>query len=105
MSHQAILRKAGEDILNTAGADAVYTPNDGPEVPCRVHVLNDMDRQPSGYGGQIYGPGIALKALSHVLGKRPERGETFAVGEMTYQVEDTRESNGIFVVCSVREHS
>jgi hypothetical protein len=105
VSHQAILRKAGEDILKMAGADAVYTPNDGPDVPCRVHIDHDLDRQPSGYSGQIYGSGIMLKTLLHILGKRPERGETFTVGETTYHVDDTHKSNGIFVVCTVREAS
>ena len=104
MSHQAILRKAGEDILKKTGSDAVYAPNDGPVVSCSVHIAHDLDRQPSGYSGQVYGPGIKLKALLHILGQRPKRGETFTVGETTYQVEDTHESV-IFVVCNEKEHS
>lgn len=106
MTYRATLQKAGEDILNmTTDTDAIYTPNDGPEISCRVRVGHNLDLQPSGYGGQVYGPGITIKALFHILGKEPERGEAFAVGETTYQVEDTRENNGIFIVCSVREVS
>lgn len=105
MSHQTILRKAGEDILNASGVDAIYTPNIGPEVACKVHISRDLDRQPSGYSGQIYGPGLRLKALLHILGKCPERGETFTTAETVYQVDDTAENNGVFVVCTVRETS
>jgi len=99
----AIFRRAGEDILTANAVDAVYTPDDGPDIPCRVHISRDPDRQPSGYGGQIYGPGLRLKALLHVLGKPPERGETFTVGDTAYKVEDTPGNNGIFITCTVRE--
>lgn len=104
-SHEAVLRKAGEDILKMTGTDAVYKPNDGPEIPCRIHISHDLGRQPSGYSGQVYGPGITIKALFNVLGKDPEQGETFEVGETIYRVEDTPENNRIFVMCTVREIS
>ena len=99
---EEIFDQAAEDIFNQMGQDAIYTPNAGYPVECKINLERDVDLEPHGFDSQVWGRGITIEAILSVLGKEPDSGETFMVGETVYKVQTVQANDGRFVKMVVK---
>lgn len=101
MSFIEALHTAAADILNTIGVDAVFTSAAG-DVDCKVDIVKDVDFEPFGVEAQVWGKGITAEAILSVIGKEPDRGDTFMANGTAYTVQSIRENDSLTVVCVVK---
>jgi len=103
MTAEEIFDQAAEDIFDQMDTkDAVFTPTAGDPVPCKINLERDVDLEPHGFDSQVWSRGTTIEAILNVLGKEPEKGETFTVGETVYTVQTVQENNGRFVKVVVK---
>jgi hypothetical protein len=102
MTADEIFNEAAEDLFDQLGQDAIFTPTMGDPVNCKVNLEHDVDLQPGGFDSQVWGEGITIEAILSVLGKEPDQGETFTVGETDYTVQTVQENDGRFVKVVVK---
>lgn len=102
MTADDIFDQAAENLFDQMGRDAIFTPVMGDPVNCRVNLERDVDLEPHGFDSQIWGRGVTIEAILSVLGKEPDKGETFTVRETVYEVMTVQENDGRFVKVVVK---
>lgn len=104
MSAKDIFAAAAMAMFNALGQDAVFTPAVGDPVSCKVDIEKDVDLQPIGYEAAVWAKETLLECLLAVIGKEPDRGETFQVGSTIYKVKSIVKNDGTFVTAAVNEN-
>jgi len=102
MGFAEVQAQAAEDILTHMGASATFTPSEGDAVTCNVFVEKNVEMEPAGYEARAWETGTTILAVLDVLGKEPDSGETFEVGDDTYTVKRVLENDGVFVKVAVK---
>jgi hypothetical protein len=73
----------------------------GDSVECKIFIDFDVMLQPAGVETQVWQQGTTIEALLSVLGKEPDRGETFVYDETTYTVQAVIANDGLTVKVQV----
>jgi hypothetical protein len=103
VSADDIFDQAAMDMFDQMDTkDAVFTPAVGDPVPCKINLEFDVDLEPHGFDSQVWSRGTTIEAILNVLGKEPDKGETFTVGETDYTVQTVQENDGRFVKVVVK---
>jgi hypothetical protein len=101
MGLRAVFAAALPGIFDAAGEDAVFTPATGDPIPCKVFIDFNVMLQPGGVEAQVWEQGTTIEALLSVLGREPNRGETFTLDiptdDTTYTVQAIIEDDGLTV--------
>lgn len=97
MGLRAVFADALPGIFDAAGEDAVFTPTTGAPIPCKVFIDFSVMLQPSGVEAQAWERGTTIEALLSVIGREPNRGETFTVDSIVYTVKAILEDDGLTV--------
>ena len=101
MGLRAVFAAALPGIFDATGEDAVFTPATGDPIPCKVFIDFNVMLQPSGVEVQVWQQGTTIEALLSVLGREPNRGETFTLDipadDTTYTVQAILENDGLTV--------
>lgn len=101
MGLRAVFAAAVPNIFNAAGEDAVFTPATGDPIPCKVFIDFNVMLQPAGVEVQVWQQGTTIEALLSVLGREPNRGETFTLDipsdDTIYTVQAILEDDGLTV--------
>jgi hypothetical protein len=84
MGLRAVFAAAVPNIFIAAGEDAVFTPATGDPIPCKVFIDFNVMLQPSGVEVQVWQQGTTIEALLSVLGREPNRGETFTMEDWDF---------------------
>ena len=85
MTIEAIFQQAIEDSFNVLGADGVFSPLSGDDVPCRIIVERGSFMAPGGTV-QVADPRITISYKRSDIDRKVLRGETFTVGATAYTV-------------------
>mgnify|MGYP001320334884 CR=1 FL=1 len=101
MGHQAVFAAALPEMIEAMGEAATYYPASLPAVPCHVFIEFDVLLQPAGLDSQVWEKGTTIEAALSVLGKVPERGETFVYGGSTYRVTGITKNDGLSAMAAV----
>ena len=101
MGLRGVFAAALPGIFEAAGEDAVFTPATGDPVSCQVFIDFSVMLQPAGVEAQVWERGTTIEALLSVIGREPNRGETFtldipAAGTI-YTVQAPLENDGLTV--------
>ncbi len=97
MGLRAVFADALPDMFDAAGEDAVFTPEAGAAIPCKVFPEFNVQLQPAGADAQVWQRGTTIEALLSVLGREPNRGETFTMDGIVYTVQAPLENDGLTV--------
>jgi hypothetical protein len=97
MGLRAVFAAALPGIFDAAGEDAVFTPATGDPIPCKVFIDFNVMLQPAGTEAQVWELGTKIEALLSVIGREPNRGETFTVDLVVYTVKAILEDDGLTV--------
>jgi len=91
-----------EDLAETMGVSATYTPAVGDAVTLDVLLNQGVQMQPGPLEAQVWQQGTTIDALLDDLGKEPDRDETITIGSTTYTVLSIAENDGTWVKIIVR---
>lgn len=98
MGLRAVFAAALPDIFDAAGEEAVFTPAAGDQIDCMVFIDFNVMLQPAGVETQAWQRGTTIEALLSVIGREPNRGETFTLaGGIVYTVQAIMENDGLTV--------
>jgi hypothetical protein len=101
MGLRAVFAAALPGIFDAAGEDAVFTPATGAAIPCKVFIDFNVMLQPAGVETQVWQRGTTIEALLSVIGREPDRGETFTLDipadDTIYTVQAILENDGLTV--------
>jgi hypothetical protein len=101
MGLRAVFAAAVPNIFVAAGEDAVFYPSVGDSVECKIFIDFDVMLQPAGVETQVWQQGTTIEALLSVIGKEPDRGETFIYDGTTYTVQAVIANDGLTVKVQV----
>jgi hypothetical protein len=97
MGLRGVFAAALPGIFDAAGEDAVFTPATGDPIPCKIFIDFSVLLQPAGVEVQAWERGTTIEALLSVLGREPDRGETFTHESVVYTVRTILENDGLTV--------
>lgn len=101
MSIRSELKEALPGIFEDMGEEAIYTPNGGDPVPCRIFIDFDVKFEPDGVTTQAWTTATVIEALLSEVGEEPNRDDVFVIAEGdaagTYTVQRIIE-NDLFTV-------
>ena len=104
---KTVFQLAAVDIFDQMGETAIYKPLSGPQVPaCKVLITKEIDLQPVGMESSTWQRTVMLECLSAEVGREPDRGDRFEVGDDVYKVEKVLEQSddlGIIISMIVRK--
>ncbi len=93
MAVETLLDAAGLDVFDIMGQAAIFTPATGSTVSCQVVIDSAVKMQTEGQETQAWAGRFTIEGLISVLGREPNRDETFTVGATTYTVQTLLENN------------
>ncbi len=93
------------DIFDTAGEDAVFTPQDGSPVECKMFIDFDVALQPVGVQSETWEKGITIELLLSAIGQEPKRGDKVLYVDKgkTYTLITPLENDNLSVVMVAKE--
>jgi len=101
MSTEDTFDTATEDIFNLLGVDGIFTPNIGDTVECKVHLVTGIVNEPY-TDSKVWGTDKTVEAILDVIGKEPDKDETFTIGGVVYTVCTVIANDGRFVTVTVK---
>ena len=102
MSEESAFDNMADDLFDTMGPDATFTPLVGSPVSLNVNLVSEMDFQPGGYESSVHDVTKTIEYLYDDIGREAKRGETFLIGSTTYTVEAVLENDLRFCKVSVK---
>lgn len=99
-----VFTDAMDDLTDTLGETATYTPGDGGVAVSgvTVNVEIEIEQQPGGYEGPAWAQIQTIEGLLADFGQEPNEGDTIEIDSTTYTVKRVLENDGIFCKVAVR---
>ena len=101
MSFDDVFDIADDLIFDACGVDATFTPTVGDAVECKVNFVIDTSDEPY-TESKVWGSNKTIEAILDVIGKEPDKGETFTINFVVYTVQKVIANDGRFVTVAVK---
>ena len=101
MSFDDIFDIADDIIFDTTGVDATFTPSVGDAVECKVNFVTGRVNEPY-TDSKVWGTDKTVEAILDIIGKEPDKGETFTINLVVYTVQKVIANDGRFVTVAVK---
>ena len=75
--------------------DAIFIPETGDTVPCKIRIYEDDEPYPDGYSAQVLESEIIIEYQKADINRDAVRGETFTIGETIYTVGTIRSRDSV----------
>ncbi|MBF0395770.1 MAG: hypothetical protein HQK78_03285 [Desulfobacterales bacterium] len=96
-----IFNRLVKDIFNAFGQDAIYMPISGKKRQVRVAIDYKTELQPSGQAS-VYEIGTTMECILAEIGREPNRGDRFQIGNKVYKVDSIIQNDGRVVKMAVK---
>lgn len=105
MGIEDVFDNAFDDLFNTLGVAATYTPKVGDPVSCQVNLVIVSDLQPVGFESTVLEPETTIEYILDDIGQEADPGDVFTVSGTDYTVKELRENDGRTVKVVVKDES
>jgi len=105
MGLRKIFEESLGDVFDTAGEDAVYIPQDGTPLTCKMFIDYDVVMQPAGLQSETWEKGTTIELLLSQIGQIPARGDivTYTDKGKSYTLLAPVENDGLSIVMMAKE--
>jgi hypothetical protein len=105
MGLRKVFEEAMPDVFNTAGEDAVFIPQGGIPIPCKMFIDFDVALQPEGIQSETWDRGITIELLLSEVKYEPKRGDKIIYVDKgkTYSLVTPLENDNISIIMVAKE--